>query len=199
MNERDRRVAELLCEETLPLLSADLGGKLDLCVLATKVGLDVLRYFGVDAKPLPVVVAALNAPAVDWIESDRELPREYGEDADEFEKSGAWIVQIDERDLGEPGRYPGHLVVGLPGEDAILDLSLGQFARPEKGILVPPGGMFDLPEGFADGRRGLYQLEGGGALVYEARPRSDRFRRGADWKRKNPYAGALIRRIRAAV
>lgn len=197
MNERDRRIVERLCAETLPLLSADLGGKLDLCVLATKTGTDVLRYFGIDAKPMPVVVAALNGPAVDWIESDRELPSDYGEEAEEFEASGAWIVQIDERDLGEPGRYPGHLVVSLPRENAFLDLSLGQFARPEKGILVPPGAMFDLPEGFAD-ERGLYSLEGGGALVYEAR-KGDRFRSGADWKQKSPYSGALIRSIRADV
>lgn len=170
----------------------------DVCVLATRVGYDVLNYFGVESSPVVVRALAFNQPAVAWI--NERGPDVSAEQLEEYDATGAWAVAIDEEDYGIPGRFPGHLVLHVPSERALVDLSVDQFARPEHGIVIPRSGIFDVPDDFfSDEGMVMYGLEGGGRLVYFYRPRAAKdFRSGVDWKRKNPMSGRVIRKIRAA-
>jgi hypothetical protein len=111
------------------------------CVLATRVGLDVLARFGLDAAPLPLQVDVCNVAFAQW-----EIDGAPGGEP-EFLARGCWLVSnnpapfagrlVSEaaRDLDERERWPGHLVVLVRGQ--LLDLDLQQTARPRHHILPP--------------------------------------------------------------
>lgn len=186
-------LAELAPEE----IRRELPGRRDVCVLATRVGYDVLSYFGVESAPVVVRALAFNPPAVAWV--NERGPNVSDEQLEEYNATGAWVVAIDEEDHEIPGRFPGHLVLRVPSERALVDLSIDQFARPERGIIMPKSAIFDAPDDFfSDDGAATYGLEGGGRLAYFYRQRGTKdFRSGADWKRKNPISGRVIRRLRA--
>lgn len=190
--------------DLLPLLTKlapeeirrELPDKRDICVLSTRLGYDVLRYFGVESRPVVVRALAFNPAAVAWIdEHGLDLSDEQKE---EYDASGAWVVAIDEEDHGIPGRFPGHLVLHVPSERALVDLSLAQFARPNRGIVLPDAHIFDVPEDFfRDNGQVVYSLDGGGKLIYGYRKRAARdFRSSGDWRLKNSATGRVIRRVR---
>ncbi len=191
-------VLRLLAQRTLPELEAELGRR-DVCVAATRLGAEVCRYFGIDARPQPVMANAFNQQALDWIEGGRDWPKIGDPEEAEFWAAGCHIIGIDEEDRGERGRYPGHLVLWLPGREQILDLTIGQFSRPAKGLVLPDGALLPAPRLHAgEPVAHTFTPDDGqtSAIVYNVRS-GDRFRRGADW-RHNPrlLAGRLIREIR---
>ena len=174
-----------------------LRGKLDSCVLSTRVGLDVCSYFGVEAKPVVVRAMAFN-PA--WARFAQKHPELLAQPGDEKwsspEADGAWAVGIDEVDHGTKGKFPGHLILYLPGDPPeILDLSAGQFRREQHAMNIPNCISAAAP-GFLDGAPVTFVADDDSTVVYAHRPGVSGYQRGGDWRHRNEITGALIRRAK---
>jgi hypothetical protein len=120
------------------------------CIASTRIALDVLEYFGVRAEPLPLFVLVLNGEALDMAEagmSQAGLQAEmlkYGPD----EPGGPWGIGVGAV-IENSTDWAGHLVVAIPDERLLLDMSLDQASRPHKGLPFPEEGqvfpVFDEP------------------------------------------------------
>src|SRR5262245_4445272 len=107
------------------------------CVLASRIGLDLLQRHGIEAVPMAVQVAAMNRAWIDWAARHGTL--------DEFRTSGARIVSNAPRwrrlcgasRVPSPDRIAYHVVLMLPEHNAILDLDVRQLARPAYGLTPP--------------------------------------------------------------
>lgn len=131
------------------------------CVLSTRVGVDVLRYFGVPAEPELVQTFAFSPAYVEWVNAGGDP---NGTPHDEW-PPGAWSVGIDLRPE-RPGGFPGHVVVRL-ADDALLDLDARQFARPAYGLVVPTTLALRVdPDLWRAGELATFGLDGGSAISY---------------------------------
>jgi hypothetical protein len=158
------------------------------CVQATRVGIEVLRYFGFQGRPLVTLMMTGNLAWVEWMLAGQPQPM-----PDEV-----WSVGIDPEHRPEDRGYPAHLVIALGG--MLLDLDAGLYARPHKGIHLPPT-IYTPIRGQEEGKPiAAADLEGGGAVVYHDRsayhvPPPD-FRSIGAWKQTGKWAGPVIRRMR---
>lgn len=178
-----------LCEIAPPVMDEFYSDRR--CIAATKTAVEVLGYFGISARPVKTMTIAGNQAWEKWLAADKPEPT-----PDEV-----WAVGTDLAG----GDYPGHLVaiVDLHGvkNGALLDLSVGQFSRPERGLLLPRAVWFPLDAesydkdraviGYADDQTGAESY-----LVYRFLPERD-WTRAKDWRRKPATAGTLIRALRA--
>jgi hypothetical protein len=167
------------------------------CVLATRIGLDVLSALGIAAAPMPVVLDAANAAYFEWCEAG---------EPDGFEGYRArrcWLMSNDPRKRGLQLRraianpWPGHLVLRV--QDQIVDLDLQQLARPAFGITPPPALMLPWP---SDQPAALATFEWG-AVAYRRWPETHmlpEYQQSVDWR--GPYdhiVKPLVRAIRRGV
>lgn len=146
----------------------------DSCIASTAIALDVLEYFSIPARPLPVVVSIFNPEAVQML--DKGIT-----DMNEWNKVGAWSVGVG---MGErafrPDRWSGHLVA-LVDETILLDLSLDQASRTEKGIILTPT-KAPMPDDFFTGSPLVGELNGC-TVIYKYKA-NEEFRNAPDWKEK---------------
>ena len=166
------------------------------CIFATRVGIDVLAAFGIDAEPRPVVACVANSSYVLWKEEDRTRPT----------PPDAWAVWAglpalpDDPIQDTPG-WNGHLVVYVPRLSSVLDLDFQQFRRPLKLLDTPPSIVAEWPreQPFAhyvarDACRRLY------AVRYEHNPTNLGYTVSTDWRRERPVihetVSTLVRLIR---
>jgi len=160
------------------------------CVQATRVGIETLAYFGIQAEPLVTTMMTGNEDWVRWMLDGQPQPM-----PDEV-----WSVGIDPEP--RPGRrgYPAHLVIEIDG--MLLDLDAGFYARPSKGILLPPTILIPLHERGHGRPIAAEDLEGGGAVVYHDRSHwpspLPSYRSIGAWKDTAKWAGPVIRRMREA-
>jgi Fe-S-cluster containining protein len=150
------------------------------CVLATRIGLDTLRRFGLTAAPRLVVVDVINAAYLQWLRDGAA-----GGDDEQLAR-GAWILTNDpiKRGGALPAHGPpvsspwaGHLAIAVAGQ--LVDLDAQQFARPARGIATPPA--IALPW---DGVAAAHELPDGGAIAYRPWPAGypiDDWRHAPDW------------------
>lgn len=151
------------------------------CIPQTYAGIEVLKYFGIEAVPWPC-----------------ELRAQWGE----------LVVILGQGAAPDASRvtYSGHLVAVAPGLSAMLDLSLGQL-RKKWAVPVPDAAWFDWPENLTPGLR----LEGATvvpvfkindvSLMYRPHPdprayRRQDFTRGRVVRLAQPMIGNLIRLLR---
>jgi hypothetical protein len=110
------------------------------CVLATRVGVDVLAAFGREAAAVPVLVDAANVAYFDWVADGAP------DGVEGFHARGCWLLSNDDPTAGAlaglPAQVPpvaspwdGHLVLVLDGR--LVDLDVAQLARPKHGIRPP--------------------------------------------------------------
>ncbi len=121
-----RRIIDRLVQVVPPLVYRNHKRK-DTCIISTAITLDVLAHFGVKARPLVVEFSAMNAYAYQCAlrrEIPDPLPDEY------------WTVGLQSQE-----GFFGHMVAVALG-DTIVDLTIGQAARPDQGIDLPPGFAF---------------------------------------------------------
>lgn len=169
----------------------------DSCIASTRIALDVLGYFGIHAKAVPVSVTVFNEDARAIYERDgiEEVARAVHA-ARHQDTGGPWTLGIGVDLPGKPPG-PGHVVAVLPRQRLLLDLSLDQANRPKKNLLLGPLAV-DIPE---DSR---FMEEPGEvlpfigqmdesvppvALIYR-RERSHRYRESLNWQRKASAEGA---------
>jgi hypothetical protein len=100
------------------------------CIAATRIGLEVLRAFGVVGYPTPVTVAAFNRAG--WL----AFQREPDQPVTESDIPNAWAVGI----VGtgavdqQTGSWDGHLVLHV--NRYLVDLSADQLSRPQRNLPV---------------------------------------------------------------
>jgi hypothetical protein len=162
----------------------------DSCIATTRVVIEVLRAFGVPARPWPVNVKIFNAAA--WPLANARVPvAEWPGDA--------WSVGIDVRN-GRDG--VGHLVAvsGL----RMIDASIDQASRPGMNMELVPL-VAPIPEGFdlAGGRELLYGRGDSGVRLTYGPSGSRVFASSPHWRRDNAdvraCAGQAIRAVRLGV
>lgn len=166
--------------------------KPDSCIGSTRIGIDVLTYFGIKAIPVPVRIFVLNAEANRILEetgSYEELAKAVAVPTKDDE-GGPWTMGIGAPDTiprpdGEdPNKWAGHLVIGLPEQSVIVDLSMDQASRPHKGLDLKcmwydiDSRWWDLP----DSEQRLSLPGGGVAGVQHLDDES--YRKSPNWKGK---------------
>jgi len=152
------------------------------CVAATKLGIDLLESWSVQAKPLYCTVAAENA-----------------------DKS--YAVTIDDSSLGFGEGLCGHLVIaGKAGSQKfLLDLSAYQMDRPKRGIIITSGVLAPRERPIIGSWAIGLMLPQGGHLFYKNHPReADReWESAGDWRlhtlERRWNHEQLLSRLRAAV
>lgn len=164
----------------------------DICVFASFTGREVLRRFGIMAKPVSVRALAVNK--IHWEDVDGEWEKIINP-AGHPEVPDGWTVGVG---FGKPkkGRWPGHLILTARNPDVFIDLTIDQAARPEKGIPLKPFVNTvprDLLREFETGQGVLVAVddESGARVLYgkiDLSPAS-----GTDW---NGGGDAEIRRFR---
>jgi hypothetical protein len=180
----------------------------DSCVASARIVLDSLDYFGIAGVAIPVEVVAFNAAAV-------EVLRENADAGDPIGVLGEVVARWRPEDAGGPwslglgmgmstGDAPnaGHVVVGVPGEGLLLDLSLAQASRPVKNMVLGPSVFDEVPDEFfaepgAVVERFVAQGSGGPvALVYRHAPVA-LYRTSPNWVRETTRSGgrAVFRRV----
>jgi hypothetical protein len=133
--EERRRVLEALVR-VLPEETEAAGMGRDTCVFCSWIGREVLRRFGISAKPVAVRAAIVN----------RQFWEDVGEDwnrvldvKDDGLREESWSVALGfSHGPPEKGRWAGHLILTTRNPDMVLDLTLDQASRPEKGIPLEP-------------------------------------------------------------
>lgn len=163
----------------------------DSCVATTRITIDVLRYFGIQAKAVAVTVIALNGDAYElleagstphdiWVASQPWGPQDPG---------GPWTLGLGFAGPGEE-EAAGHVVAWVPAGEAFLDLSLDQVSRPLKAMTMQPEVFSLLPgEDPTDPEwTGVFAIPQDrparpAVLLYQSDPRA-LYRSSPNWRRK---------------
>ena len=151
------------------------------CIFHSRVVYDVLRHFGLPARPVPVMVSAHDSAAADFI---------WGNSAGE---PGMTVICGRGNFGHEAGTewYNGHLVV-VSGRH-VMDLTLDQFSQPDIDIRLSPV-VFESLE-ISRGRPDLIHL-GETTVCYQ--PIQDSTFYGPSWSRSSLHrdlARKIIRRV----
>lgn len=172
------------------------------CVFATRVAVEVLRYFGVPAKPWPCRVVAMNAIAADGYGEGRPWAETTAAGGYTLGQSGSGQL-LD----GQGFRWDGHLVALVEkwgeeeGQEAalLLDLSFGDLDRPEKGVHTAPMRAM-VPQRLIDRKERIHiPLAEGGIAAIDSMTNS-LWRNAPDWRvegRWRPLVADLIRALRS--
>jgi hypothetical protein len=159
----------------------------DCCVATCKILQTVFAEYGYKARAVAVTVQVLNGPMQKLVEQG-PLPEDHDERMALFNQHGAWGVGIVPPENGQlkPNSFGGHLVLNVNG--VLVDASLQQAQREQKGILLPallcghPGSSF-----FAKSKGQRTGVKVGECLVSYRRLRDDSYTTGKNWREE--YAG----------
>jgi len=178
------------------------------CIAATRIVIDVLDYFGVEASPLAAQVYLYNGPMLDRLDRDG-LPATQEEAQSWLKEDPAlWSVGLGVGDGCSPERWPGHLVAvaRFHGELWLIDGSLGQGCRPHRGIHAPAVFIAPVEESFLQGDSRAWEKSGDGwrtRVEYWPQPERRDWISSPNWKRDNTpcrkEAGRIIRAIQDAL
>jgi hypothetical protein len=162
------------------------------CILGTRVGLGVLRYFGIEAKPVAVGAAFYNPIAAKALEEGvrgmdlyRTVP-------------GAWAVGVGAKpdDPDQPGHWNGHLIIETA--EHLIDLNSDQASRPERQMPVPAALVLRKPPEWTSGEKMAWSLDEGVVGIYWLVD-DQRWRQAPDWRgddRHKRTTGKVIRAVR---
>jgi hypothetical protein len=181
------KILDRLIRFAPPLLDANCKPGVGRCILATAVGLDVLRAFDIAAEPRAVHMKLANAQYI--------AARLRGADPVTAVARGGHLMAPNEG-LRSATSWGGHLVIELPTVGKLLDLDHGQFRRPAHGILVEDADLFDWP---ANTREREFVGVNRARLVITV-VEDDYYQLSKDWtepSRWRPLATTLVRAVRA--
>lgn len=154
------------------------------CILAARVGHDVLRYFGVSSEPVALRAVAGNAIWREWyLANAPEPPTPPMPDA-------AWSVAVGWGTQNPDPGYDGHLALRLD-EGWLLDLDAGQFSRPQHSIFIPETVLAPFDQ------YGGIELDEGGLLSYGRIENPPNWKVTPDWRKGGNLAGPVIRAVRS--
>lgn len=140
---QQRRLIGLLREVARPLIMSVCRTRTN-CIAATKIIVDTLQSYGIEARALPCQLRVRNAVHLyqldAWRRSNGDTPAPEFMQRHWRDDLGAWAVYVgygsdNPNDTG----YDGHLVVHVPLLQLAIDASIDQVDRPEKKIgPMPP-------------------------------------------------------------
>jgi hypothetical protein len=159
------------------------------CVLSSAIGQMVLARFGIQADPFVAEVMICNEAWVHWAEDDFVGGR------DAQEARGAYMItNRPGPDVSLPSLNPvtgpawdGHLALRV--DDRLVDLDLGNFARPTKNIYLPPA--FVAPFRADNQVIGECHMHGHVTVVHYkplVAPYADDYLTSKDWTMRDRYA-----------
>jgi hypothetical protein len=170
----------------------------DSCIAAARVLVDVFDRLHDKVRPLSVSVDVLNAAMVARAEAEGgRLPVDTEEYQRWIEESGCWWLTLGGGGDPKPGKWSGHVGV-VAWEKVLIDLTLLQASRPQRGIVLAPAAIQVGPE-FLDGSDRRVVRMNGAELHYQARPEDRSFMQSPDWcdrKRHKEVVGGILRRTR---
>lgn len=110
----------------------------DSCVATARIVIDTLDYFGIPSRPIAVEAIIFNGEARAIIESGASLAELYQAMAPIplSRRGGPWTLGLGMID--DPKVAAGHVVVHVPSSFELLDLSIDQASRPQKGLVLNP-------------------------------------------------------------
>ena len=160
----------------------------DSCIASTRVLIGVLDYFGYASEPLPCTAVVWNAAGYEA--TDAEIP------VDQWPPDAHSVGVVGTGAARAPKRWDGHLVAMV--EDRwLIDASLDQFSRPQKGIVTTPL-VIDAVDW--DDRTKMHVWRRGDGIVigYQLMPNPGAWRSSPDWRgeRHQRIIGGVIRQIR---
>jgi len=167
----------------------------DCCIATCRVLRKAFNVFGYDAEAVPVSVFIFNENMAGLLKDGVSIPTDRSARKELLDGTGAWSVGITRQsaEVGAPvvgGRFGGHLVLRVM--NTLVDASLQQADRPERGIVLPPLLSFvpQKPIFFTQkktrGKRCGVSVNGC-EIVYE-RLKDYSFRKAPDWLRGgSPY------------
>jgi hypothetical protein len=141
----------------------------DCCLNGTRVFLDVMQAFNIEAQAVATHVIVANPPMWRLMRTTGSMPRSE-EEAASWAAEGAWSIEVS-GELGARDEYgwPWHLVA-VAG-DVIVDSSARQFNRPARKILTPDVlVMRNVSPDFVTGGAVAYKLPTGTIASYRGRP-----------------------------
>ena len=98
------------------------------------------------------------------------------------ESDQVWGIGLGMSEIpAEAGNWSGHLVA-LVENKYLLDLSIDQASRPERGLLLEPF-FIEVPSGFMQGSGISVTTSQGAELQYWARPADKSFLQAGDWRK----------------
>jgi hypothetical protein len=156
------------------------------CILATAVGLDVLRAFDIPAAPLAVHVVLANRAYLRALDRGASIAGAI--------VCGGHVLETAPPDYTDrdANMWAGHLVICTHG--ALVDLDLQQMQRPQHGLELPAAAQFP----WRDGLRAREFPIAGAVIRYEVL--DDRtYEQSGDWylpHRRAPIVGDVCRAIR---
>lgn len=149
----DREILEALAEHAQTvrtMLTVRMGDRRDICVYASGVVYNVLRWLGIQSRPMTVRASLYNFVAVQMVEWANAGGTETGFE-DYLERNGITTpphtIGLGFGPEGQrggqsgPGRWNGHLVVIAQPEDGpdwLIDLTVDQASRPDSEMTVKP-------------------------------------------------------------
>lgn len=164
----------------------------DLCIMSTRIAIEVGAYFGVTVEPVAVRLMVMNSQFVSHLDT---TPHPTLADLHAW-ADGSWSVGIGcGKPEPNPNGWDGHLIAASGGYFA--DFSIRQAERPERNMIL---GNFVM--GPIRGRKWVMECPTTGCQLLYERFETEEYRRAPDWKdanRRRRIEGALIRAIRAAL
>jgi hypothetical protein len=157
------------------------------CIAMTKLGIDALRYFRLDAKPVPVKVLALNPTLGAWVQEGHTL-----DETAEWPE-GSFAVALGhgvdpntarQRRMRAMGRMPGwdgHLVIGVD-DHVLIDLSMSQMRRNNRNIILPDTAILRVESPFEGLTESVVFDFGECVVAYDPDPTNVGYRDAPDWK-----------------
>ena len=172
-----------------PMLEAGFHRR-DLCVLATRIVMDVGEYYGLHVEPVPVQLVAYNAAFASHVENHfLDVDVSHWKPIDGSHSVGAGFG-LKNGKATPHGYWNGHLIAVCDGWFG--DYAISQVERPQHGIHTGPAIVAPY-RGAA-----MWQLSQDGTTIEYNRIEDDGFRNGPDWRDKNRrrrLVGPLIRTL----
>lgn len=196
--DEQARVVDLLAEIVPRVMREEFRGAVNgLCLNASRVGFEALRYFEIGVEPVVLSAIAANREWLQWrakwdvdgiFKPEEAMPEE------------AWSVALgfdqNPSQLGGSG-YDAHLALAVgEGGYLLLDLDAGQMGRPEHGIHIEPAVVVPW-----DGEQAWVDLPDGGGVAYGRHVAKGsglpNYRQAGGWRKSGRYVGPVIREVRS--
>lgn len=186
-------LSDIVREELAP------GYRPNACIVAARVTGLVLARLGIDSQAIACELDAFSPAYVQMMHASMALDRQpdAAEIADWAER-GAWRVSAS-FSPPHPGMvnhrtengYFGHVVTLADERRWLIDPTIAQVDRPQKGLVVKPPYAFALaPEDYA-GRFLAVETAAGTVLAYRLLPGRRDFTRTPDWRAPGPRKAAM--------
>jgi hypothetical protein len=169
----------------------------DSCIAAARVLVDAFDRLHVRVRPLSVTVDVFNPAMVARASAEGGRVPETDEEYQRWvEESGCWWLTLGIGDP-EPGKWPGHVTV-VAWDRVLIDLTLPQASRPQRGIVLAPAAIQVWAEVLTGAERRVVTMHGC-ELHYRARPQDRSFMGSRDWQcrdRHKEVVSEIVRRAR---